>query len=140
MTITDAATRGLAQLIEQNCPAAERVDVGISDEVNDKFDQRIVVFADGAALRSPHVPGIYDVDVTIAIQQSADTDEATTLFRTLCEEVRSLLELKADLPTMLSDLHGVRVHSLIVMNQSANPSDRGFQAIFNVQLFAELPH
>ena len=141
MTISDATATALTSYLTGSVVNASTVDNGINVGENDKFDNRVVVFSNDAQLRHEYVKGMYDVSGQVVIQQSADSEDARTMFNTLSEEVRGLLEDKTLMPDFLNGvLPELRVFTWNMKQQSANPSNRGFQAIFEWQVFAELPN
>ena len=139
-SITDQASEALVAVLGEDVPSASTIDPGIRAEVNDKFNNRVVVVGSGASLRHPFVPGKYDVSGEVLVQQSVDSDDAETNFRTLCDEVRRSMENKDTYPGRLEAKQpGMLVYSWIFQEQAANPSKRGFQAVFQWSIFAELP-
>lgn len=141
MTVSDASAKAIASFLAANSALASTVDDGISASINDQFDNRVVVFSTQATLRHEHVKGIYDVSGQILVQQSADSENAETMFSDLCDEVRGLLEDKRNLPSLIeSNSSALRVYTWNMNQQSANPAERGFQAVFEWQIYAELPN
>lgn len=140
MTITDQAADALVAVLQDDVTTATTIDTGIKVSVNTQFDRRVIVSGTGATLRHPFVPGKYDVTGEVLVQQSADSTDSVDDFRALCNEVRLSLETKDTMPDRLeSKAPGMLVYSFIQEEQSANPSQRGLQAIFQWNIFAELP-
>ena len=141
MTITDQFATNLTAYLTNAVTLASTVDNSISREMVEHFDNRVVVVATSASLRHPHVQGIYDLNGEVIVQQSIDSENSDSLFRALTEQVRAALEDKYDMPNIITSYGGaLRVHSWNLKDQEATPSQRGFQAVFTWDAFAELPH
>ena len=141
MTITDSFATALTGYLTDQVSLASTVDNGIRANLVTEFDNRVVVNSTSATERFRYVQGLYDLSGEVYVQQSVDSEDAESKFRSLSEEVRALLEDKRDMPGKIEAYNpDLRIHSWNFVEQVASPSERGFQTIFSWTAFAELPH
>jgi hypothetical protein len=148
MTITDRIATALVEVIGSiTLPGDPVVTSQIELSENEEESVRIIVAASTANLRSPLLPGIYDVigEVTVfkTIDQQADgSEDLKSDFRTLCDALEEIIGEKYTMKTLLSSADAkLNVYSWTLTGQESFMQSRAMGAKFTWTAFVRQdPH
>jgi len=143
MTITDRMSTALVEVIGNITLPGDPVVTGqIELTENAQENVRVIVTAASANLRTPLLPGIYDVigEVTVfkTIDQQADDDEDMKAdFRSICDALEEIIGEKYAMKTLLASADTkLAVYSWTLTGQESFMQSRAMGAKFTWTAFA----
>lgn len=120
----------------QTIPNAPTVINGLTTDLNDETQSRVIVVGTGAELRKASLPGLFDVSGTVNVIQSVDDSDGETRFSVICDSVESILGGKYGMPLILEGIDSdLKIYSYQWLGSSLAASTRKFMATYNWTAF-----
>ena len=137
MNIANQVSRAITAFLEtQTIPNDPTVINGLTTDLNDESQSRVIVIGTSAELRKASLPGLYDVSGTVNVIQSVDDTDGETRFTDICDSIQSILGGKYTMPAILEGIDSdLKIYSYQWLGSSLAASTRKFMATYNWTAF-----